>query len=851
LQKTQFHLPNRRNNPDRGFDIVITLMLAPINHMIRRIFIPRSSLAAFFAVALLTALAPRASAQDGFAMVNGTTTGGTGGPVVTVTNGTDFNTQINIAGPRIIQVQGVLSVGRIFTTANKTIIGLGTDATLFGNLNVSDTTNVILRNLRVTGPANDGFTIWNAQHVWIDHCTFYDTGDGLCDINRGSQYVTVSWCKFFYVLQVEHRFTMIADGYINAGVTNFGYYTMHHNWWSTRANERMPASSDGRIHMYNNYFDCTNNSYSSNARNDTQILSVSNYYAGVHSPLYADAGSTGLIRTMGNIYVGTSGNPPAPGTDTLGPDLDPPPYSYVADPAASVPSIVMAGAGAPGPDTMPIPPKIWNGGGSGNNWNTANNWGLGETPKVDDVLIFAGSTRLTPNNNFSANTEYYGINFSNNAGAFVLSGNAINIGGPIVDDSTSVQTISLNMDFGFGQFHYATNRFINVSSPAGSLVINGNISGDTNAYFSRYSLTKQGAGLLTLNGINTFQGTLFLDGGTLRFNTLNTNAPGSLGTGPSITFDGGALQWAANNSSDISIRTIAINSGGATLDVGANSVIFANPIGASSSGALTKTGAGTLTLNGNNTYTGNTTINQGALALGVAGALPNSPQIILSNNAVLDVSGRSDAKLTLASGKTLRGNGSVLGSVTASSGATISPGFSIGALVITNALTLQSGSTVSMEIDASGGTNDIIAGLASVAYGGTLTVANLNGTPAAGQSFKLFDAASYNNSFNTVNLPALAPGLIWTNRLAIDGTIAVISPVNTTPTNMTFNLTGSALHITWPADHTGWRLEAQTNAVEIGLSANWMTVPGSDATNELFLPVDPANGSVFYRLVYP
>src|SRR5262245_57811158 len=122
-------------------------------------------------------------AQDGFCMINGTTTGGAGGPTVTVTNGTDFNTQINIAGPRIVQVQGVLSVGRIFTTANKTIIGLGTNATLLGNVNVSDTTNVILRNLRVTGPANDGFTIWNAQHVWIDHCTFYDTGDGLCDIN--------------------------------------------------------------------------------------------------------------------------------------------------------------------------------------------------------------------------------------------------------------------------------------------------------------------------------------------------------------------------------------------------------------------------------------------------------------------------------------------------------------------------------------------------------------------------------------------------------------------------------------------------------------------------------------------
>jgi pectate lyase len=315
-------------------------------------FIRPIILLAFFACVI------PAEAQDGFCMVNGTTTGGTGGTTVAVTNGTDFNTQINIAGARIIQVQGVVSISRVFPAANKTIIGLDTNATLLGNINVSDTTNVIIRNLRITSPANDGLTIWNAQHVWIDHCTLYDTGDGLCDMNRGSQYVTVSWCKFHYsAAQMEHRFTMIADGYNNDAGTNYGYYTLHHNWWSARADQRMPASSYGRIHMYNNYFNCTNNSYCSNARNETQILSVSNYYAGVKSPLYADAGSTGLIRTMGNIYSGTSGNAPAPGTDTLGPDLDPPPYAYVADAAADVPSIVMAGAGAPGPDTMPIPPK--------------------------------------------------------------------------------------------------------------------------------------------------------------------------------------------------------------------------------------------------------------------------------------------------------------------------------------------------------------------------------------------------------------------------------------------------------------------------------------------------------------
>src|SRR5262245_48792157 len=112
----------------------------------------------------LVFLSRSGSAQDGFCMINGLTTGGVGGPTVTVTNGTDFNTQINIAGPRIIQVQGPITIGRIFTTSNKTIIGVGTNAALLGNLNISDSTgatNVIVRNLRISYPGGDGLTIWN------------------------------------------------------------------------------------------------------------------------------------------------------------------------------------------------------------------------------------------------------------------------------------------------------------------------------------------------------------------------------------------------------------------------------------------------------------------------------------------------------------------------------------------------------------------------------------------------------------------------------------------------------------------------------------------------------------------
>jgi hypothetical protein len=55
------------------------------------------------------------------------------------------------------------------------------------------------------------------------------------------------------------------------------------------------------------------------------------------------------------------------------------------------------------------------------------------------------------------------------------------------------------------------------------------------------------------------------------------------------------------------------------------------------------------------------------------------------------------------------------------------------------------------------------------------------------------------------------------------------------------------LTLSWPADHTGWRLQMQTNL----LGTNWVDVPGATTTNLMTLPVNPANASVFYRLVYP
>lgn len=66
---------------------------------------------------------------------------------------------------------------------------------------------------------------------------------------------------------------------------------------------------------------------------------------------------------------------------------------------------------------------------------------------------------------------------------------------------------------------------------------------------------------------------------------------------------------------------------------------------------------------------------------------------------------------------------------------------------------------------------------------------------------------------------------------------------------LTTHLTGNGLEITWPV--AGGRLEVQTNTPTQGLGTNWVTVPGSAATNRVIQVVDSANGNVFYRLVLP
>ena len=311
------------------------------------------------------------SAPIGWASESGGTTGGAGGTVVEVNNATDFiyYVQGTKQAAYIVYVNGNIDLGssNIRVRGNKTIIGRpGSHIT--GNLKCynSEESNNIFRFLDMDNydGAGDGDCIGidGVNHIWVDHCTFTDGGDGNVDIKNGSDYVTVSWCIFKYTYDSGHNFSnLVGHSDDNAG-TDQGHLlvTFHHNWYSTLCHERMPSVRFGTVHIYNTFFDCAGNNYCIRTRLYAQCLVENNYFKDVQNPWQRYVTDTsddpGLLYATGNILDNV--------TWVVGDDSDAvlidgndtvftPPYSYTLDDAEDVPALIQYGAGADGQDGYP------------------------------------------------------------------------------------------------------------------------------------------------------------------------------------------------------------------------------------------------------------------------------------------------------------------------------------------------------------------------------------------------------------------------------------------------------------------------------------------------------------------
>lgn len=209
---------------------------------------------------------------------------------------------------------------------------------------------------------------------------------------------------------------------------------------------------------------------------------------------------------------------------------------------------------------------------------------------------------------------------NSSAGAITLSTiNAITLNGNFTF------TGSQNLSFANNAVSLPTN--VSITTSGGNLTINGVI---TESGGSR-SLTKLGAGALTLGGNNVFAGGVNLSAGT-----LNVNHTGALGTG-TLTITSGTLDntsgsaitttnpqiwngsfiFAGSNNLSTGTGAISLGSGAGTSRVVTVSAGVLDIGGVISNGAVgtgvAKSGAGTLTLSGASTFTGGLIANAGVL----------------------------------------------------------------------------------------------------------------------------------------------------------------------------------------------------------------------------------------------
>lgn len=339
---------------------------------------------------------------------------------------------------------------------------------------------------------------------------------------------------------------------------------------------------------------------------------------------------------------------------------------------------------------------IWDGTGAGNaNWSTKQNWGSGPGSGFaqDDFLIFGGNLRLTNTNNVTAGTNLIGITFNNTAGAFVLAGNSVTLGGNITNNDADLQTINLPLILS------GSRTFDAVS---GNLAVGGVISESS---VGVGALVKSGSNTLTLSGANTYTGLTTVSNGILLL-----SGSGTLGAATgAVTVSGGTLNLGGltrTRTGTITLSGGAINNGtltnnGSAYDVrsGSASAILGGSAG------LTKTTAGTVTLSGTNTYSGATAVNAGGkLTIASTGTINGTSGITITGGELNynSATALSQAISFSGTGGTLSGSGTITPAVAITNGNTYTAGElgAAGTQALSGGITFNGGSIFSWDLSA-------------------------------------------------------------------------------------------------------------------------------------------------------
>jgi len=176
---------------------------------------------------------------------------------------------------------------------------------------------------------------------------------------------------------------------------------------------------------------------------------------------------------------------------------------------------------------------------------------------------------------------------------------------------------------------------------------------------------------------------------------------------------------------------------------------------------------------------GLTKVGGGKLILGAAGTLGGAITVNAGTLAVEDP--LTGTNLTVRSGATLSGNGSITCPVVIQAGGTIAPGGDDpGTLTLQNTLTLAGTARFRVAKTGISLVYDQLGGIGNLTCGGTLIVTNTGAWPLeAGDTLTLFSAAAHTGAFANLILPPLPSPLAWdTAHLVRNGSLAVINATN-------------------------------------------------------------------------
>ncbi len=440
-------------------------------------------------------------------------------------------------------------------------------------------------------------------------------------------------------------------------------------------------------------------------------------------------------------------------------------------------------------------------------------------------LVKVGSGDLTI---ASANTFSGGLTVSN--GTTLLGNNnaagagTITLAGGTLQNSVNNLTLANNIDV-------TAASALTIGSGL-NWQINGNLTGSGNVTYSPANF----AATLALAGTNSgYSGTFTVNGANAAFQWMTADAGSAnttwvlnntFGGGTRMRFSGGwsgAIELGALSGNGIGL--VNNNAGTVTMNVGAlnTSTLFSGTITSGGSGgpiALTKVGTGTLTLSGANNYTGLTTVSNGTLVITTAHA--GNGDFAVNDNKTLGVVNNGGSQTALLNSLTV---GDAAGPTT---------------LFFTNVAST---------------TVPVITAAAAVTKNGTCNIAISNSVVSTDGVYPLvkYGSLAGAGSFVLSSVPSGVTATLTndTSNLWIALKVTVGNGVNTNPTNITSIVNGTNLELSWPADHIGWRLQVQTNSLSTGLGNNWVDVPNTGTVNSYTNVVSPANGSVFYRMVYP